>query len=31
VFAAYGWSPDLSDDDILAKVLELNLHREPAE
>lgn len=31
VFAAYGWSPDLSDDEILAKLLELNLQREPAD
>ncbi len=27
VFAAYGWSPDASDDDLLAKLLELNLAR----
>jgi type II restriction/modification system DNA methylase subunit YeeA len=27
VFAAYGWSPDLSDDDLLAKLLALNLER----
>jgi type II restriction/modification system DNA methylase subunit YeeA len=27
VFAAYGWSPDLTDDDLLAKLLELNLSR----
>lgn len=25
VFAACGWPPDLSDEDILAKLLELNL------
>ena len=25
VFAAYGWPPDLSDADILARLLELNL------
>jgi len=25
VFAAYGWPPDLSDEDILARLLELNL------
>ena len=30
VFAAYGWSPDLTDDEILARLLELNLSREPA-
>jgi hypothetical protein len=27
VFAAYGWDPGLSDDDLLAKLLELNLER----
>lgn len=27
VFAAYGWSPELSDDDLLAKLLVLNLER----
>jgi len=27
VFAAYGWAADLSDDEILAKLLELNLAR----
>lgn len=27
VFAAYGWDADLSDDEILAKLLELNLQR----
>ncbi|MBI3823717.1 MAG: hypothetical protein HY289_13695 [Planctomycetes bacterium] len=27
VFAAYGWDPALSDEDILAKLLELNLQR----
>ena len=27
VFAAYGWSPDLSDEELLAKLLELNLAR----
>lgn len=27
VFAAYGWPPDLSDDDLLAKLLDLNLSR----
>ena len=30
VFAAYGWPADLTDDEILAKLLELNLAREPA-
>ena len=29
VFAAYGWTPDLTDGEILAKLLELNLSREP--
>ncbi len=27
VFAAYGWPSDLSDDEILARLLELNLKR----
>jgi len=27
VFAAYGWSPALSDDELLAHLLELNLAR----
>jgi hypothetical protein len=27
VFAAYGWPMDLSDDDLLARLLELNLSR----
>jgi hypothetical protein len=27
VFAAYGWKPDLSDDEILEKLLALNLER----
>lgn len=27
VFAAYGWDPDMSDDDLLAALLELNLQR----
>lgn len=27
VFAAYGWKPDLSDEDILEKLLSLNLER----
>jgi hypothetical protein len=30
VFAAYGWDPSLSDDDLLARLLALNLEREPA-
>jgi hypothetical protein len=30
VFAAYGWPPDLGDDEILARLLELNLERAPA-
>jgi type II restriction/modification system DNA methylase subunit YeeA len=30
VFAAYGLRPDMSDDDILASLLALNLEREPA-
>ena len=30
VFAAYGWSGDLSDDDILARLLALNLARAAA-
>ena len=30
VFAAYGWSPDLTDGEILARLLELNLAREEA-
>jgi len=30
VFAAYGWLADLPDDDVLARLLELNLAREPA-
>ena len=30
VFAAYGWSPDLTDGEILARLLELNLAREAA-
>lgn len=25
VFAAYGWSPDLSDDEVISKLLEMNL------
>jgi hypothetical protein len=31
VFAAYGWSPGLTDDELLAKLLELNLERAAAE
>jgi len=27
VFAAYNWPPDLPDEQLLAKLLELNLHR----
>jgi hypothetical protein len=27
VFAAYGWEPGMSDEEILAKPLELNLER----
>ena len=30
VFAAYGWPADLTDDEILAKLLELNYARQPA-
>jgi hypothetical protein len=30
VFDAYGWPTDLADQDILARLLELNLSREPA-
>jgi len=30
VFAPYGWPTDLSDDEILVRLLELNLQREPA-
>jgi hypothetical protein len=30
VLAAYGWPPDLRDDEILSRLLELNLEREPA-
>ena len=30
VLAAYGWPPDLTDSEILARLLELNLEREPA-
>jgi hypothetical protein len=31
VFAAYGWKPALSDDELLAKLLALNLERSSAE
>lgn len=31
VFAAYGWPPTLSDDDLLARLLELNLSRAGSE
>jgi hypothetical protein len=31
VFAAYGWPADLSDDDILARLLNLNLERAAAQ
>ena len=27
VFAAYGWDPGISDEDLLAKLLDLNLRR----
>jgi len=30
VFAAYGWDPGISDDDLLAKLLALNLERAAA-
>jgi hypothetical protein len=30
VFAAYGWSSSLTDAEILARLLALNLEREPA-
>jgi type II restriction/modification system DNA methylase subunit YeeA len=30
VAGAYGWPPDLPDDEVLARLLELNLSREPA-
>ncbi len=30
VFAAYGWSVELPDEDVLARLLVLNLEREPA-
>jgi hypothetical protein len=31
VFAAYGWEPNLSDDDLLAELLALNLKRAAAQ
>ncbi len=31
VFAAYGWPADLSDDELLAKLLALNLERSQEE
>ena len=31
VFAAYGWQPDLTDREIVSRLLELNLGREKAE
>ena len=31
VFASYGWPVDLSDDELLAKLLELNLERAASE
>jgi hypothetical protein len=27
VFAAYGWPPTLTDEELLAKLLDLNLHQ----
>jgi hypothetical protein len=30
VFAAYGWPDSLTDDEILERLLALNLHRDPA-
>jgi hypothetical protein len=27
VFAAYGWGPEISDEDLLARLLALNLQR----
>jgi hypothetical protein len=30
VLAAYGWPVDLADDEILTRLLELNLERAPA-
>jgi len=31
VFAAYGWDPDISDEGVLERLLELNLERAGAE
>jgi len=31
VFAAYGWPPDLSDDELLPRLLDLNLARAAAQ
>ena len=31
VFAVYGWSPSMTDDELLAKLLDLNLARSAAE
>ena len=31
VFAAYGWNADLNDEEILARLLELNMERKAAE
>jgi hypothetical protein len=31
VFAAYGWQPGRSDDDLLARLLEINLARSKAQ
>jgi hypothetical protein len=31
VFAAYGWPPDISDDDILTRLLALNHERAGAQ
>lgn len=30
VFTAYGWKPDISDEEILEKLLSLNLERSQA-
>jgi len=30
VFAAYGWDPAMTDDELLAALLKLNLETEPA-
>jgi hypothetical protein len=29
LFAAYGWATDLTDDQVLARLLDLNVRREP--